>query len=119
MEIKEIASKLAEYCRRGNWEGAHSELYSQDAESIEPFETPDYQKAVKGMKAIREKSKKFSASVEKVNKIEVSEPIIVGNTIAFKLILDIVIKGKGPVVEAELCVYQVKDGKVISEQFYV
>ncbi|MEO5976513.1 MAG: SnoaL-like domain-containing protein [Chryseolinea sp.] len=119
METNEIASKLAEYCRRGNWEGAHDELYAKDAESIEPYETPGYKKEVKGIEAIREKTEKFGNSVEKVNKIEVSETLMAGNSFAFKLTMDLVIKGKGPMIETELCVYEVKDGKVIREHFFV
>jgi hypothetical protein len=33
--------------------------------------------------------------------------------------LDMTMKGQGRMDMAELCVYQVKDGKIISEQFFV
>ena len=119
MDTKEIASKLAEYCRRGDWEGAHKELYSKDAVSIEPFETPEYSKETKGIDGIKKKGEKFSDSVEKYHHIDVSSPLIAGNSIAFTLTMDMSIKGKGRMKSPELCVYEVKDEKIVSERFFV
>lgn len=119
METKEIASKLVEYCRNGEWDRARSELYSKDTKSVEPFETSGYPREVKGMDAINAKTKKFDSSLEKLYGVEVSEPLIAGNSIAFTLTMDMTIKGKGRTKSPELCVYEVKDGKIVSEQFYV
>ena len=119
METQEIAKKLADYCRKGDWASAHEKLYSNDAVSIEPYETPDYSKEVKGIEAIRKKGEKFNASVEKYHQIEVSEPLVAGNSIAFTLMMDMTIKGKGRMKSPELCVYEVKDGKIVSERFFV
>lgn len=119
METHEIARKLVDYCRRGDWDGAHQELYADDAKSIEPFDTPEYPKEVNGMDAIREKGKQFDASVEKCHHIDVSEPLIAGNSIAFVLTMDMTFKGKGRMKSPELCVYEIKNGKIASERFFV
>jgi len=119
METQEIARKLADYCKRADWDGAHKELYSKDAISIEPYDTPDYSKETKGMDGIRKKGEKFNNSVEKFHHIDVSEPLVAGNSIAFTLTMDMSIKGKGRMKSPELCVYEVKDGKVVLEQFFV
>lgn len=119
METRDIARKLADYCRRCDWSGAHAELYAADAVSIEPFDTPEYGKEVKGMDAIKKKGEKFSASVEEYHTVEVSEPLIAGNSIAFTLTMDMTIKGKGRMKSPELCVYEVKDDKIVSERFFV
>ncbi len=42
MTIQEIATKLADYCRKGEWSKAQKELYANDAISVEPYETPDF-----------------------------------------------------------------------------
>ena len=78
-----------------------------------------FRSETKGLKAILEKGRKFDSMVERVHKIEVSDPLIVENSIAFTLGMDITMKGKGRMNAPELCVYQVKDGKIISEQFFV
>jgi hypothetical protein len=119
METIEIAKKLVDYCRKADWDGAHKELYAENAISIEPFATPEFDKETKGLKAIQEKGRKFDDMVEKVHSIEVSEPLVAGNTIAFTLGMDLTMKEKGRMNSPELCVYQVKDGKVILEEFFM
>lgn len=119
MDTREIANKLVDYCKRGDWAGAHSELYAKDAISVEPYETPDYDKETRGLDGIRKKGEKFDSSVEKFHQIDVSDPLIAGNSIAFTLTMDMSIKGKGRMKSPELCVYEVKDGKIASEHFYV
>jgi hypothetical protein len=54
MNTKEIASRLVELCRKGDWEKAQKELFAKDAVSIEPHGTPDFQKETKGLNAILE-----------------------------------------------------------------
>ena len=110
METKEIANRLVAYCRKADWDGAHNELYAKDASSIEPYSTPNFEKETKGLKAIKAKGRKFDDMVEKVHKIEASEPLVGGNSIALTLQMDITMKGKGR-MNYQLCVYQVKEWK--------
>lgn len=119
METNEVAKKLVDYCRKANWSGAHDELYAEDVVSIEPYPTPEFEKETKGLSGVRQKSRKFDGMIEKVHSIETSEPLVAGNSIAFTLSMDITMKGQGRMKAPELCVYQVKDGKVNSEQFFV
>jgi hypothetical protein len=119
METMDIAKKLVAYCRKADWDGAHQELYAKDVVSIEPYSTPEFDKETRGLEAIREKGRKFDAMVEKMHSIETSEPLVAGNSIAFTLTMDMTMKEKGRMKSPELCVYQVKDGKIISETFFV
>ncbi len=117
MTPKEIADKLAELCRKGDFEKAQKDLYSEDAISMEPYATPAFEKETKGLKSILEKGEKFNSMVEKMNSLEVSAPIIADNSFAFTLTMDVVMKDMGPMKMTELCIYEVKDGKVVKEQF--
>lgn len=119
METKQIAERLVELCKKGEWETAHKELYSKDAVSVEPNDSPDFPKETKGMKAIEEKGRKFGAMVEKMHSIKVSEPLVADHAFTMSLNMDATYKGKGRMAMTELCVYQVKDGKIVSEQFFV
>jgi hypothetical protein len=119
METTEVAKKLVEFCRKADWTAAHDTLYAPDAVSIEPYSTPEFAKETKGLSAIREKGQKFDSMVEQMHSIETSEPLIAGNTIAFTLAMDVTMKGQQRMKQPELCVYQLKDGKIISEQFFV
>lgn len=119
MSTNEIASRLVELCRQGKWEAAQKELFAQDAISIEPFDGPLFDKETKGLSAIIEKGQKFDQMVEDVHTIELTEPIVTGNAIAFKLVMDVTMKGRPRERWEELCVYTVKDGKISSEQFFM
>jgi hypothetical protein len=119
MEIKQIAERLAAHCKKGQWEAAQQELYADDAVSIEPVASPEFEKETKGLKAIIEKGKKFDNMVETMHSLEVSEPLIADNVFALTMRMDASFKGRGRMAFTELCVYTVKDGKVISEQFFM
>jgi hypothetical protein len=119
MTSNEIAQRLADLCRQGKWMQAQTELFSSEAVSIEPHPSPAFEKETKGLDAIIDKGHKFETMTQQLHKVDVSEPIVVGNSIAFKLMMDITMKEKSREVWEEICVYQVKDGKIISEQFFI
>jgi len=118
MTIQEIGVKLANYCREGQFETALKELYSNDTVSIEPYPTPGFEKETRGMEACKAKADQFTSMVEEVHSIAVSEPLYAENTIAFTLDMELTMKGSGRTRMNELCVYTVKDGKIIAEQFF-
>ncbi len=119
MTTKEIAARLAELCRQGQFETAQKELYAEDAISIEPYATPAFAKEEKGLKAIIEKGHQFQSMVEQVYGITVSEPMVTANAFAFILTMDITMKGRQRETISEICVYEVKDGKISSEHFFM
>jgi hypothetical protein len=119
MTTKEIATRLAELCRQGQFETAQKELYAADAISIEPYATPAFEKETKGLPAIFEKGHKFEGMVEKMHGCTTSEPLIAGNSFAFVLDMDITMKGQSRTKMSEICVYTVKDGKIVEEHFFM
>ena len=119
MTTKEIAARLHLLSTKGKFEDAQKELFSKDVISIEPQAGPGFEKETKGLPAIIEKGHAFNAMVEAIHGIKVSEPLVAGNAFAFTLILDATMKGRGRSEMAEICVYNVKDGKIISEEFFM
>ena len=119
MTTKEIAARLVELCRKGDFEKAQQELFADNAVSIEPHETPAFEKETKGLKAIKEKGEKWNSMVQESHGREVSDPLVASNSFACTIRMNVTMKERGPMEIAELCVYQVKDGKIISEQFYM
>lgn len=119
MKTEEIAKRLVAHCREAKWEAAQRELFAADAVNIEPKATPMSPKETKGLPAIIEKGKKFDSMVEKLHSIKVSDPVIGGNAFACSMEMDITVKGQGRMTMSEVCVYEVKDGKIVSEQFHV
>ena len=119
MTTGQIASRLAELCRQGQFEAAQKELFSEHAVSIEPEATADFPRETSGLNAIIEKGHKFESMVEKVHSCTTSTPLVAGNAIAFTLTMDVTMKGRGRVKLEEICAYEVKDGKIVMEQFFM
>lgn len=119
MTTQQIANRLTEICRQGDFEKAQRELFAEDAVSIEPEASPGFEKETKGLDAIYEKGKRFSALVDKVHHIEISDPVVAGNAFAISLNMDTTMKGQERSNMSEICVYNVKDGKIIAEQFFM
>lgn len=119
MTTDQIARRLVELCRAGDFETAQKELFANDAVSIEPYATPEFEKETKGLDAIIEKGHKFNDMVEAMHGGDVTDPIVAGSSFAMVMRMDMTMKGKERMNMSELCVYEVKDGKIISESFHM
>jgi hypothetical protein len=119
LKTTDIARRLVAYCRKADWKGAQQELYSKDAVSIEQEASPVFEKETRGLDAIKAKGEKYDSMVEKLHKVTASEPLVAGDSFAFVLGLDVTMKGQERMNSPELCVYHVKDGKIVSEQFFM
>jgi limonene-1,2-epoxide hydrolase len=120
MTTRAIAARLAELCRKGDFETAQKELFAKDAVSIEPYATDDFEKETKGLDEILAKGEKFQSMVEAMHGgVDISDPVFAENSFALSMTMDITMKQKGRMKMSELCVYEVKDGKIVSEQFFM
>ena len=119
MTIKEIADRLVELCRKGDFATVQSELFADDVVSIEQHATPDFQKETKGKQAIKEKGEKWGSMVEQIHAMEISDAVVAANSFACSLRMHVTMKERGEMNMTELCVYTVKDGKITSEQFFM
>lgn len=119
MTTEQIAHRLINHCRKNDFEAAQIELFDSNAVSIEPEASAGFAKETKSLQGILQKGKQWAALQEKAGTCIVSEPLIAGNSFACQLKMDITMKGRGQMIIQELCVYTVKDGKIISEQFFM
>ena len=116
MTTQQIAERLVDLCTKGEFETAQKELFAVSAISIEPFATPEFEKETKGLDAIIEKGHKFESMVEEMHSMHMAAPIVAGNSFAAVITMDVTMKGKRTKM-SELCVYEVKEGKIVSETF--
>lgn len=117
MTTDEVARRLVAYCRQGQWEAAQRELYADDAVSWEP-EPGVFEQETRGLEGIIAKGRKFDEMVEAMHSIEASDPVVSENSFACVLKMDATMKGHGRMKMTELCVYDVKDGKIVREEFH-
>ena len=119
MSTEAIAKRLVALCREFKYEEAQKELYADDAVSIEPEGAPPGALGnAKGLKAIIEKGHQFNAGVEAFHGGSVSDAVIAGNWFSISMVLDATFKGRGRMKMEEICLYHVKNGKIVSEQFF-
>ena len=117
MDIQQVAHRLVELCRAGQYDQAQEELYADAAVSIEG----DGQKAesiAREMAAIREKGKQWADNLVEVHGGSVSDPVIADGWFSVAMGLDATYKDMGRVAMKEIAVYQVRDGKIVHEQFF-
>ena len=119
MTTKEIAKKLKKHCEKGDFEGAQRELFAKDAVSIEPMASMGFEKETHGLDAILRKGQKWNDMVSDSHGMDVSDPMIAGDSFALALTMDVTMKDGKRSKMNELCVYHVKDGKIVSEQFFM
>jgi ketosteroid isomerase-like protein len=118
MNTEAVAKRLVDLCREGKFEQAQHDLYADDAVSIEPEGMPGGPTRVEGLPAILEKGKHFSSMIEATHGGHVSDPIVVGSWFTISMTLDVTMKGRGRVKMEEICLYRVRDGKIVLEQFF-
>jgi ketosteroid isomerase-like protein len=117
MTTQEVANRMNELFKENKWNVVQDELFAEDAESIEPPQSQGLQ-SVKGLAAIKQKGEDFNNMIEEMHGGWVSEPIVAGNFISFGMGMDVTMKGAGRMKMDEIAVYEVKDGKIVKEQFF-
>ena len=118
MSTQDVANKLVDMCRNGEWEKATNELYADNIVSIEP-EGAQAPTRVEGIDGKRAKDQQFAEMSEEMHSIEVSDPVVAANYFSCNMKMDMTFKGMGRMTMEEVCVYGVdQNGKINFEQFF-
>jgi len=117
MTTKEVASRFNELAKEEKWFEIQDELFSDNVRSIDPQDS-SYFKYAEGKAAVRKKGEEFVEKVEAAHRRHTSEPIVAGNHFAEAREVDITVQGFGRIQINEVMLYEVKDGEIISEQFF-
>ena len=113
----EVAAKFNQLSKEGNWDKIQDELYAENAVSIEPPNSPGMQ-SVEGLAAIKQKGKMFNEMVEEMHGGYSTDPVVAGNHFSVGMGMDVTMKGSGRMKMDEIALYEVKDGKIVKEQFF-
>ena len=116
MSTAEIAAKLVQHCREGKFMDAIEDLYADNVESTEPMNNDG--KPVVGKEAVIAKNNDWYASVVEVHSAIIGDPIVTGNFFACTMEMDVTYKTNGRLTMNEIAVYEVKDGKIVKDQFF-
>ncbi|MBM1105452.1 nuclear transport factor 2 family protein [Aurantibacter crassamenti] len=117
MDTKDVANKLVAWCKEGDFQSPYQELYSPNIVSIENDGTSEGGR-VEGFEGIKQKGEWWAENFE-VHNTTVSEPTVAENWFAVKFEMDTTHRPSGMrSTTSEIAVYEVKDGKIVKEQFF-
>ena len=117
MNTEEIANKLLDLCRKGEWMKALDELYAKDIVSVEAQEMGDRPAEMRGIDLVRGKTHWWEQNME-VHSAKVGGPFVARDTFVVQFDVDVTEKASNKRMQmSEVGIYTVKDGKVAREEF--
>jgi ketosteroid isomerase-like protein len=114
---QEIATRFNELAQQEKWFEIHDELFADNVKSIDPPHSP-YMGYAEGKAAVRKKGEDFVKDITALHGASTTEPVVAGNHFAVGREMDITHKDHGRIQINEIMLYEVNDGKIISEQFF-
>ncbi|MDP9230978.1 MAG: nuclear transport factor 2 family protein [Bacteroidota bacterium] len=117
MTTQEVADRFYELGNENKWKEVQEELFAENAVSIEPPHTQGMQ-SVEGLDAIKKKGEDFGKMVEEMHGGYLTKPVVAGNHFAVSMGMDATMKDMGRTKMDEIAVYEVKDSKIVKEQFF-
>src|SRR6266513_4222228 len=117
MNTEEVATKLVELCRKGEWRKALEELYTKEIVSVEAHEMENMPAEMRGIDQVRGKTDWWEKNME-VHSAKVTGPFVAGDTFVVGFDIDVTDKAsKKRMQMSEVGIYTAKDGKVAHEKF--
>ena len=116
MTAQQVADRFYQLCQEGKFDVIQNELFDEDVKSIEP-EHSGWQ-YVEGLDKVKEKGVQWQGMVEEMHGGYTNAPQVAGNFFSCVMGMDVTMKGQGRMKIDEIAVYEVKDGKIVLEQFF-
>ena len=116
MNTEEVATKLVELCRKGEWRKA-LDLYSNDIVSVEARDMENMPAEMRGIDQVRGKTDWWENNME-VHNAKITGPFVARDTFVVQFDIDVTEKAsKKRTQMSEVGIYTAKDGKVTREEF--
>lgn len=117
MSTQEVAVRYNELAQQEKWFEIQDEFFSDDVRSIDPPNSPYFGYA-EGKAEVRKKGENFTNRITAVHRLYTSEPLVSGNHFAVGREKEITVQGHGRIEIKQIMLYEVRDGQIISEQFF-
>lgn len=114
---REVADRFNELAQQEKWFEIQDEFFAENVKSIDPPHSP-YFGFAEGKSAVRKKGEDFVKRIEALHSAYTSEPIVSGNHFAVGREVDITTQEFGRIQINQIMLYEVKDGQIVSEQFF-
>ncbi|HEX6227057.1 MAG TPA: nuclear transport factor 2 family protein [Chryseolinea sp.] len=116
MTTQEVADRFYQLAEQGKFDEIQEELFDENVRSIEPAHA-NWQN-VQGLDKVREKGKQWQETVEAVHGGYTNKPQVAGNYFVCIMGMDVTMKGQPRMKMDEVALYEVRDGKIVLEQFF-
>lgn len=116
MTTVEVAARFNQLAQEGKFDLIQEELYDENVKSVEPSHS--LWKSVQGLDNVRKKGAEWNKMIEVMHDGYTSEPLVAGNFFVCTMGMDVTLKGQPRMKSDEVAVYEVKDGKIVLEQFF-
>jgi hypothetical protein len=117
MTTQQVAARFNELAQQEKWFEIQDELFADNVLSIEPTNSP-YMPNAEGKAKVRKKADEFVSRITGAHRLYTSEPLVCGNHFTVAREKDLEVTGLGRVEIKEIMLYEVKDGKIVLEQFF-
>jgi hypothetical protein len=117
LTTQQVAARFNELAQQEKWFEIQAEFFAENVRSIDPPGSP-YMGYAEGKEAVRKKGEDFVKQITGLHSAYTSAPIVTGNHFAVTREMDIDTQQFGRIQINEIMLYEVKDGEIISEQFF-
>lgn len=115
---KDVGTQLVALCRAGKYDEAATALYAQDIVSVEAGGPPGAEREVRGYEAVLQKGAQWSAAHE-IHAVTVDGPYPNGDRFIVRFQFDLTNKPRNQrFAMDEMALYEVRDGKIVREEFF-
>jgi len=120
MTTQQVADRYYELAQQSKWAEIWQELYSPDCVNREPEHAAaqGIPTVTRGLEAMGAKAKARREMIEEIHAQFCSVPLVGGNFFSTAMGRDVTFKGKPRMKLDEIAVFEVKDGKIVLEQFF-
>jgi hypothetical protein len=116
MTTQEVADRFFELAQEGKFDLIVDELFDDNIRSLEPAGT--FLKDVQGLDKVKEKGVQWQAMIEEMHDGYTNKPQVAGNYFVCIMGIDVTLKGEPRKKIDEVALYEVRDGKIVLEQFF-
>lgn len=117
MTTQEVASRFNELAQQEKWFEIQDELFADVVTSTEPGTFAPLRSA-NGKTDVRKKGEEWVKGIEAAHARSTTLPLVMGNHFAVGRSVDITTQKYGRLKFDQIMMYEVRDGKIVSEQFF-
>jgi hypothetical protein len=117
MTTQEVAARFHELAQKEQWFEIQNEFFSDDVTSTDPAHSP-YMGYAEGKQAVRKKGEDFVARIEAFYGAMTTAPMVCGNHFSVGREIDIAVRPHGRIQIKQIMLYEVRNGRIVSERFF-